>query len=94
VYGEVQLVKLPIQCMGFVKQTYEGYVPTPVTCSCTVTDPDDCMAITTEHIQFVMNTTFKVRALNQLEKEKKAAQEDTHSWDINRGEDSEDEDDV
>jgi hypothetical protein len=47
------------------------------------------MTITTGHIQFVMNTTFKVMALNQLEEEKKVAQEDTHSWDITCGEDSE-----
>jgi hypothetical protein len=73
VYGEVQLVKLPNQCTGLVEQTYKVYVPTPVTCPYTVTDPNDGMAITTDHIQFVMNTTFKVMALNQLEKEEKAA---------------------
>jgi hypothetical protein len=89
VYGEVQLVKLPIQCTGLVEQTYKGYVPIPVTCSYTVTDPDDGMTITTDHIQFVMNTTFKVMALHQLEEEKKATREDTHSWDITRDEDSE-----
>ncbi len=72
---------------------YKGYVPTPVTCSYTVMDPNDGMAITTKPIQFVMNTTFKMKALNQLEKEKKAAREDAHSWDITCGEDSEDGDD-
>jgi hypothetical protein len=88
-YGEVQLIKLPVQCTGLVEQTYKGYVPTPITCSYTVTDPNDGKAITSEHIQFVMNTIFKVKALNQLEKEKKAAQEDSQSWDITIREDSE-----
>ncbi len=88
-YGEVQLIKLPIQCTGLVEQIYKGYVPTPVTCSYTVMDPDDGMTVTTDHIQFVMNTTFKVMALNQLDEKKKAAREDTHSWDITHGEDSE-----
>ena len=92
VYGEFQVVQLPCQCTGLVEQTYIGYVPTPNTCPTTVTENEDGMKIevVVNHIQFVVNTTFRVKTVDQLKKEKKAARYVTQSYDITNDIDSED----
>jgi hypothetical protein len=90
VYGEFQVVQLPCQCTGLVEQTYIGYVPTPITCPFTAMDDENGMMVEQNHVQFIVNTTFRVKTVDQLEKEKKAAREVTQSYDITKDVDSKD----
>jgi hypothetical protein len=90
VYGEFQVVQLPCQCTGLVEQTYIGYVPTPITCPFTSVDDEDGMVVEQDHVQFIVNTTFRVKTVDQLEKEKKAARAVTQNYNITDDIDSED----
>jgi hypothetical protein len=81
VYGECQFVQLPTQCTGLVEQTYIGRVVTPITIPFSVTHVENGMEVEEEqdHIQFMVNTTFRVKMAEQIEKEKKVAKEVTHN---------------
>ena len=94
VYGELQIVQLPCQCTGVVEQTYIGNVPTGVVIPVDVVKEENGMEIedTEMHTQFVTNTTFRVKTVDQVQKEKKAARKVTHNWDIRGDFDSEDDD--
>ncbi len=67
-------------------------VPTPITVPCTVMTKVNGMDVSEEeeHIQFMVNKTFRVNTVSQLEKEKKKAVEVTHTgYDIYTDYDSE-----
>ena len=83
VYGECQIVQLPTQCTGLVEQTYIGRVPTPIIIPFSVFTVENGMEVEEEqdHIQFMVNTTFRVKMVEQVEKEKKMAKEVTHKND-------------
>ena len=84
-YGECQSGQLPCECTGLVELTYIGKVPAPITIPVTVPTDESGMKVedTQHHIQFIVNTTFRVKTVEQVEKEKKAATEVTHhGWDI------------
>jgi hypothetical protein len=74
VYGECQFVQLPCKCTGLVEEVFTGRVPSPITIPFTVTTIVDGMEVaeTEDHIQFMVNKTFRVKTVShQLEKEKK-----------------------
>jgi len=77
-----------------VEQTYIGNVPTGVVIPVDVVKEENGMEIEDEelHTQFVTNTTFRVKTVDQVQKEKKAARKVTHNWDIRGDFDSEDDD--
>ena len=92
VSGECQFVQLPCKCTGLVEETSTGRVQTPITIPFTVTTIVDGLHVTEEedHIQFMVNKTFRVKTVGQLQKEKKRVVEVTHSgWDIYADYDSE-----
>ena len=92
VYGECQFVQLPCECTGLVEEVLSGRVPTPVTIPYPTTVTVDGMKVveTEDHIQFMVNKTFRVKTVSQLEKEKKKAVEVTHNgYDIYADYDSE-----
>ena len=90
-YGECQFVQLPCQCTGLVEQTYIGRVPTPITVPFRDKVLENGMTIQEDrdHIQFMVNTTFRVKMVEQIKKEKKVAKEVTHGFDIYGDYDSE-----
>ena len=93
VYGECQFVQLPCKCTGLVEETFTGRVQTPITIPFTVVTNENGMQVkeVQHHIQFMVNTTFRVKTVLQLEKEKKKVVEVTHSgYDIYTDYDSED----
>ena len=73
VYGECQFVQLPCECTGLVEEVFTGRVPTPVTIPYPTTTIVDGMEVvdSEDHIQFMVNKTFRVKTVSQLEKEKK-----------------------
>jgi hypothetical protein len=83
VYGELQIVQHPCQCTGLVKQIYIENVPTNIIIPTTVITNESGMKADEEqeHIQFITNTTFRVKMMEQVQKEKKAVQQVT-KWDI------------
>ena len=92
VYGECQLVQLPCECTGLVQETYKGIVPTPITIPFAVASEESGMKITEtqDHIQFMLNITFRVKTVGQLEKEKRKVVEVIHKgYDIYADYDSE-----
>jgi hypothetical protein len=92
VYGECQFVQLPCECTGLVEETFTGRVPTPVTIPFTTTTIVDGMEVaeTEEHVQFMVNKTFRVKMVAQVQKEKRKVVEVTHSdYDIYADYDSE-----
>ncbi len=92
VYGECQFVQLPCKCTGLVEETFSRRVPTPITIPCTVVTKVNGMNVSEEeeHIQFMVNKTFRVKTVSQLEKEKKKVVEVTHNgYDIYADYDSE-----
>ena len=72
-----------------VEQTYIGYVPTPITCPFTSVDDEDGMVVEQHHVQFIVNTTVRVKTVDQLEKEKKAVRAVTQNYNIINDIDSE-----
>ena len=74
-YDELQIIQLPCQCTGLVEQTYIGNVPTGIIIPVNAIREENGMEIEDEelHTQFVTNTTFRVKTVDQVEKEKKAA---------------------
>jgi hypothetical protein len=92
VYGECQYIQLPCKCTGLVERIYNGVVPTPITIPYPVTTNENGMEVTVDedHIQFMLNITFRVKTVSQLEKEKKKVVEVTHTdYDIYADYDSE-----
>jgi hypothetical protein len=92
VYGECQYIQLPCECTGLVEETFTGRVQTPIAIPFTTTTIVDGMSITEtgDHIQFMVNKTFRVKTVSQLEKEKKKVVEVTHTnYDIFADYDSE-----
>ena len=71
VYGECQFVQLPCECTGLVKETFTGRVQTPIKVPFTIVTNDNGMQVkeVQHHIQFMVNTTFRVKTVLQLEKE-------------------------
>jgi hypothetical protein len=68
-----------------VKETFTGRVQTPITIPFPVTTNENGMEVTEvkDHIQFMVNTTFRVKTVAHVQKEKKNVVEVTHSgWDI------------
>ena len=55
-------------------------------------DDEDGMAVEQQHVQVIVNTTFRVKTVDQLEKEKKAARAVTQHYDITEDIDSENDD--
>jgi hypothetical protein len=93
VYGECQFVQLPCKCTGLVEETSIGRVQTPITIPFTIVTKENGMDVEEEqeHIQFMVNITFRVKTISQLEKEKRKVVEVTHSvYDIYADYDSED----
>ena len=92
VYGEFQVVQLPEKCTGLVEQTFSGYAPSPFIVSYPVTVIEEGMTVEEErnHIQFVLNMTFRVKTDFQFAKEKKAVRATVQSYDILEEIDSED----
>ena len=91
-YGECQFVQLPYECTGFVEETFTGRVQTPITIPFTIVTKENGMDFAEEqdHIQFMVNITFRVKMVAQVQKEKKKVVEVTHSgWDIYADYDSE-----
>jgi hypothetical protein len=92
VYGECQFVQLPCECTGLVEETFTGRDQTPITIPYSVTTLVDGMRVTEteDHIQFMVNKTFRVKMVSHLEKENKKVLEVTHSdYDIYADYDSE-----
>jgi hypothetical protein len=92
VYGECQFVQLPCECTGLVEEVFTGRVQTPITIKFTIITKENGMDVSEEqeHIQFMVNKTFRVKTVSQLEKEKKKVVEVTHSgYDIYADYDSE-----
>ena len=92
VYSECQLVQLPCECTGLVQETSKGIVPTPITIPFTVVLDECGMKVTDaqDHIQFMLNITFRVKTVGQLEKEKQKVVEVIHKvYDIFADYDSE-----
>ena len=81
VYGECQFVQLPCECTGLVEETFTGRVQTPITIPYSVTTIVDGMSVTEteDHIQFMVNKTFRVKMVAQVQKEKRKVIEVTHS---------------
>ena len=79
-YGECQYVQLPCECTGLVEETFKGVVPTPITIPFTIVMKENGMDVEEEqdHIQFMLNKTFRVKMVGQLEKEKKKVVEVLH----------------
>ena len=71
VYGECQFVQLPCECTGLVKETFTGRVQTPIKVPFTIVTNDNGMQVkeVQHHVQFMVNTTFRVKTVLQLEKE-------------------------
>ena len=80
VYGECQFVQLPCECTGLVEETFTGRVQTPITIPFPIVTNDNGMGVAEEqdHIQFMVNTTFRVKMVAQVQKEKKNVVEVTH----------------
>ena len=77
---------------GLFEETFTGRVPTPVTIPYPTTTIVDGMEVveTEDHIQFMVNKTFRVKMVAQVQKEKRKAVEVTHSdYDIYADYDSE-----
>ncbi len=75
-----------------VEEVFTGRVPTPVTIPYPTTTIVDGMEVvdSEDHIQFMVNKTFRVKTVSQLEKEKKKVVEVTHNgYDIYADNDSE-----
>jgi len=92
VYGECQYIQLPCECTGLVKETFKGVVPTPITIPFIIMTKENGMDVEEEqdHIQFMLNKTFRVKMVSQLEKEKKKVVEVLHKdYDIYADYDSE-----
>jgi hypothetical protein len=92
VYGECQFVQLPCECTGLVEEVFTGRVQTPITIKVTIVTKESGMDVSEkqEHIQFMVNKTFRVKTVSQLAKEKKKVLEVTHSgYDIYADYDSE-----
>lgn len=92
VYGDFQVVQLPEKCTGLVEQRFAGYAPSPFSVRFTTAEIEEGMTLQDErnHIQFVLNMTFRVKADFQLAKEKKAVRATVQSYDILEEIDSED----
>ena len=73
VYGECQFVQLPCECTGLVEEVFTGRVQTPITIKFTIVTKENGMDVLEEqeHIQFMVNKTFRVKTVLQLEKEKR-----------------------
>jgi hypothetical protein len=73
VYGECQFVQLPCKCTGLVEEVFTGRVQTPITIKFTIVTKENGMDVSEEqeHIQFMVNKTFRVKTVLQLEKEKR-----------------------
>ncbi len=83
VYDELQIIQLPCQCTGLVEQTYIGNVPTGIIIPVNVVREENGLEIEDKELHAqVTNTTFRVKMVDQVEKEKKAARKVTHKWDI------------
>ena len=84
VYGEYQVVQLPEKCTGLVEQSFAGYAPSPFKIPFTVTEMVNGVEVMGErnHMQFVLNMTFRVRTDFQFAKEKKAVKATVQSYDI------------
>jgi len=75
-----------------VEETFKGVVPTPITIPFTIMTKENGMDVKEEqdHIQFMLNKTFRVKTVSQLEKEKKKVVEVLHKdYDIYADYDSE-----
>jgi hypothetical protein len=94
VYGDFQVVQLPEKCTGLVEQSFAGYAPSPFKVPFTVTEMVEGVEVVGEwnHIQFVLNMTFRVRTDFQFAKEKKAVHATVQTYDILEEIDSEDDD--
>jgi hypothetical protein len=81
VYGEYQFVQLPCECTGLVEETFTGRVQTPITIPFTVTTNENGMDVAEvqDHIQFMVNKTFRMKTVAQVQREKKKVVEVTHS---------------
>jgi predicted transcriptional regulator len=76
-----------------VEETFSVRVQTPVTVPFTIVMNENGMQAeeVQHHIEFMVNTTFRVKTVSQLEKEKKKVVEVTHSgYDIYADYDSKD----
>ena len=64
-----------------VEETFTGRVQTPITIPYSVTTIVDGMSVTEteDHIQFMVNKTFRVKMVAQVQKEKRKVIEVTHS---------------
>jgi hypothetical protein len=71
VYGECQFVQLPCECTGLVDKTFTGRVQTPITIPFPIVTDENGMEVAEEqdHIQFMVNKTFRVKTVEQIEKE-------------------------
>ena len=81
VYGECQFVQLPCECTGLVEEVFTGRVQTPITIKFTIVTKENGMDFAEEqdHIQFMVNITFRVKMVAQVQKEKRKVIEVTHS---------------
>ncbi len=92
VYSESQFVQLPCECTGLVEETFTGRVQTPITIPFPIVTNENGMEVAEEqdHIQFMVNKTFRVKTVAQVQKEKRKVIEVTHSgYDIYTDYDSE-----
>ena len=78
-----------------VEQSFAGYAPSPFKVPFTVTETVEGVEVMGEwnHIQFVLNMTFRARMHFQFMKEKKAVRATVQSYDILEEIDSEDDED-
>ena len=79
-YDECQYIQLPCECTGLVKETFKGVVPTPFTIPFIIVMNENGLDVEEEqdHIQFMLNKTFRVKTVGQFEKEKKKVVEVLH----------------
>jgi hypothetical protein len=63
-----------------VEETFKGIVPTPITIPFAIVTNESGMKVTDvqDHIQFMLNITFRVKTVGQLEKEKRKVVEVIH----------------
>ena len=83
VYSKVaQLILLPLKCSGLVVQQEIHFIPTSVKCSMVVKNHMDNSKTTKSHQQFILLITFRMKTVDQMKEERKAAHTTVQYWNI------------
>jgi hypothetical protein len=77
-----QLIPLPLKCSGLVVQQEIHYIPTSVKCSMVVKNHMNNSTTTKIHQQFILLITFRMKTVDRLKEERKAAHTTVQDWNI------------